>query len=468
MPAHLGRRIVIAMTTDSITGGSDLAGAVITSADPSYDGARLAWNRAVDQRPAAISHPTSASDVTAAVRYAARHGLRIAAQGTGHLAGPLGPLDDTILVKTERMRAVQIDPTRRIARVEAGVLWGELSDAAASHGLAGLSGSSPDVGVVGFALGGGLPLVGRSYGLCANAVRAVELVTADGTLRRCDADNEPELFWALRGGGGSFGVVTAMELDLFPAPQVYAGALFYPIERGDEALAAWRDLTHVAPDALTSMGRYIRLPPLPEIPEELRGKSFAVVHAYYVGGSTDAEELLAPLRALRPVVDTARPVPIHRLTPLHMDPPQPVPAAGDGMLLAEFPPDAFEAFVEIAGEDSAPPLITVELRHLGGMLARPMPGGGALSAFDAEFSFFAAGIVPAPELEAPVRAQIRIIQSALGPWASSRAYLNFTETRNRVESFWDGPTYRRLRRIKKEVDPRDLIRANHPIPPAAD
>jgi FAD binding domain len=447
---------------------AELVGKYFNPDNPDFEQARRAWNLAVDQRPAVVVYPESAQDVAAAIRYAAAHGLRVTAQGTGHLAGPLGVLDDTVLLKTERMRGVQIDPSRRIARIEAGVLSRELVAAAAVHGLAGLAGSAPDVSVVGYTLGGGLPLIGRSSGLCANWVRAIELVTADGNLLRCDQEHKPDLFWALRGGGGSFGIVTALELELVPLQHAYAGALFYPIERGGEALHAWRELTHsnALPDALTTMGRYLRLPPVPHIPEPLRGKSFAVVHVYHVGEPVEADDLLAPLRALKPVQDTIRSVPIQTLTDLHLDPPQPVPAAGDGLLLAELPANALDAFVEIAGEDANPPLVTVELRHLGGQLGRSQPNGGALSAFDAEYSLYAAGIVPARDLEAPVRARIRAIQAALGPWAAPRAYLNFTETRGRVSSFWDEQTFQRLRHIKADVDPHDVIRANHPVPPA--
>ena len=200
---------------------------VLTPADPGWDDARKAWNLAVDQRPAAIAVPTCESEVIAAVNFARHHGLRVAAQGTGHNAAPLGPLADTILVKTERMRRVSIDPVARIARVEAGVVWLEVVEAAARHGLAALAGSSPDVGVVGYTIGGGMSWLGRAYGLSANNVEAIEVVTADGRLVRADACTETDLFWALR-GGGSFGVVTAIELRLFPVTEVYAGLLATP------------------------------------------------------------------------------------------------------------------------------------------------------------------------------------------------------------------------------------------------
>ena len=294
-------------------------------------------------------------------------------QGTGHNAGPLGSLENTLLLKTERMRGVHIDANARLARVEAGSVWLEVVEAAARHGLAALAGSSPDVGVVGYTLGGGMSFLSRKYGLCANAVRAIELVTADGRLVRADRDNEPDLFWALRGGGGSFGVVTAIELELFPIEHAYAGVLFYPIERGSEVLHAWRELTQsdALPDELTTVARFLRLPPIPDIPEELRGKSFVTVDAYHLGDPGQADELLAPLRALGPINDTIATVPVPALSHLHMDPEQPVPAAGDGLMIAELPARAVDAFVEVAGQNAKFPLVTVELRHLEGALRTP-------------------------------------------------------------------------------------------------
>ena len=443
-----------------------LDGKIITPEHARFDEARRAWNLTVDQRPAAVVFPESAQDVAAAVLFARQHGLRVAAQGTGHNAGPLGSLQDTILLKTERMRGVQIDPKACLARVEAGAVWLEVVEAAAQHGLAALAGSSPDVGVVGYTLGGGMSFLARKYGLSANAVRAIELVTADGRLVRCDRESEPDLFWALRGGGGSFGVVTAIELELFQIKHAYAGVLFYPIERGSEVLHAWRELTHddSVPVELTTVGRFLRLPPIPEIPEALRGKSFVIVEAFHVGEQAQADELLAPLRALGPVNDTIGMVPMPALSHLHMDPEQPVPGFGDGLMVAELPQEAVDAFVEVAGQNARFPLLTVELRHLGGALGRPHRTHGALSSIDAQYSLFAAGMVPAPELEAPARAHVQAVKTALGPWAASHMYLNFAETQGDPARFWTQQAYHRLRRIKAAVDPDDLIRSNHPVP----
>ena len=330
---------------------SAMPGRVVIPEDARFDEARRAWNPAIDQRPAAVAFPESPQDVAAAVLSAREFGLRVAAQGTGHSAGPLGSLEDTILLKTERMREVSVDPARRTARVEAGVAWLEVVDAAAAqHGLAALAGSSPDVGVVGYTLAGGVSFLGRKHGLAANHVSAIELVTADGRLVRADREHEPDLFWALRGGGGSFAIVTAIELELFPITQAYAGILWYPIDRGLEVLHAWRELTQRTdlPDELTTVGRFLNLPATPEIPEPVRDKSFAIIEAYHLGDPAHADELLAPLRALGPLNDTITTVQTPALTHLHMDPEQPAPAAGDGLMVDHLSPDALDAFVVTA------------------------------------------------------------------------------------------------------------------------
>ncbi len=448
--------------------GHSLDGKVILPGDSRFDDARRAWNLAVDQRPAAVAFPESAADVAAAVRYAAGRGLRVAAQGTGHNAGPLGSLADTVLVRTDKMRGIRIDPVARTARVQAGVVWIDVVQAAAAHGLAALAGSSPDVGVTGYTLGGGLSLLGRKHGLAASNVTAAELVTADGRLVRADAEHEPDLFWAVRGGGGSFGVVTALEFRLFPHTQAYAGALWYPIGRGPEVLHAWAELTRGdVPDELTTVGRLLNFPPIPQIPEPVRGQSFVIVEAYHLGDPSQADALLDPLRALGPVNDTIATVPMPALSHLHMDPEQPAPGAGDGMMIDRLPAEAVDAFVQAAGPRAAFPLLSVEVRHLGGEFARPGPGNGALACLDARYVLFAVSMTPVPELVAPVMAQVQAVKDSLAPWAARQMYLNFAETQTPAAPFWTEHAYQRLRHIKAAVDPGDLIRANHPVPPAA-
>src|SRR3954447_16514029 len=269
-----------------------------------WDLAHQAFNTTVDQRPAMIATPLNADDVAAVVRYAADAGLQVAPQRTGHNAAPLGDLSDSILLKTDQLQGVRIDVDNLSARVRSGAKWEKVVPRASDLGLAALHGSTPDVSVAGYSLGGGLGWYGRKHGLAANRVTAVELVTADGELRRVDRTNEPELFWALRGGGGNFGVVTALEFDLLPIREVYAGVLFFPYERTSEVLHAWHEWLPSVPEELTSVGRVLQFPPLPDPPDFLSGKSYVVVEAAFLGSEADGRALLKPLRDLGPAIDT--------------------------------------------------------------------------------------------------------------------------------------------------------------------
>ena len=429
-----------------------------------WEEARQAWNLAVDQRPAAVAFPESADDVVAIVELARNFGLRVAPQGTGHNATPLGALEDTVLVKTERMRRVSIDPEQRTARVEAGVLWLEVVEAAAAHGLAALSGSSPDVGVVGYTLGGGVSFLGRKHGLASNSVTAVEVVTADGTHRRVTHETEPDLFWALRGGGGDFGVVTALEFRLYPMETVYAGILWWPIERASDVLHTWGGIVRRGlPDETTTVGRLLQLPLLPEIPEPVRGKSFVIVEVIHAGEPAVADELIAPLRALGPVMDTVSVIPMPALSHLHMDPEHPVPGTGDGVLLSELGPETIDALLRVGGPRSGSPLLSLEVRQLGGELGRAKPEHGALASIEAEYGLYAAGVTPTPEAAAAMRSYLELVKEALEPWTARHAYLNLADTRRDPGTFWVEQAHRRLGRIKDEVDPDGLIRSNHPV-----
>ncbi len=445
---------------------ASLDGKLLTVAHPEFDHARRAWNLAVDQRPAAIISPTCVEDVIAAVAAAEVLGLRIAPQGTGHGAAALGSLEDTILLKTDRLRGIHVDQDAGVVRVEAGVTWSEAVEAAGHHGLALLAGSSPDVGVVGYTLGGGLSWISRKHGLACNAVEAVELVCADGRHLRVHGDHEAELFWALRGGGGSFGVVTAIELRAIPITDVYAGLMWWPIDRGEDVLHRWRELTQSnLPDELTTIGRYLQLPQLPEVPEPLRGRSFVVVEVYHLGEPTEADELLAPLRALEPEIDTIDVVPAAGLGALTLDPDHPVPVVGDGTMLAALPPAAVDELIRVGGDAVASPLLSVEIRHLGGELARSRARHGVLSSIDASYAMFSVGIAPTEEAARGVRAYLDRLHAAMAPWTAPTMYMNFAETRRDPAALWSEHRYRRLGQIKARFDPDDLIRANHPLKP---
>ena len=441
-----------------------LAGQVFVAGQAGYDQARQAWNLAVDQRPSVVVEAESAAGVAQAVRYARARAMRIAPQGTGHGAAPLEPLDGAMLLRTTRMRRVGIDPATRTARAEAGAVWQDVIVPAAEHGLAGLAGSSPGVGVAGYTLGGGLGFLARRYGLAANSVTAAELVTLGGDLVRANAGHEPDLLWAVRGGGG-VGVVTALEMRLYPVRELYAGDLFFPIQRAAEVLYAWREWTATVPDEVTSIGHLLRVPPLPEVPEPLRGRAFAILEAAYLGGAGTGAELIQPLRRLGPEVDTVAMIPAAALGQLNMDPSQPVPAAGDGAFLADLPAAAIDALVAVAGPDAGTPPGSVEIRHLGGALARPVPGGGAQPSIDASYLLYAAGPVRTPGLAGPVRAHVQAVKDALAPWHASYGYYNFEDTPATAAAVLPPASYRRLQEIKAAYDPDQAIISAHPVWP---
>jgi FAD/FMN-containing dehydrogenase len=446
-----------------------IEGAVIAPGDAGFDGARQAWNLAIDQRPAAVAYPQSASDVATIVDFARERGLKVAPQGTGHNAHGLeGRLAGSILLRTDGMRAVTIDPAARRARIEAGALWMDVTAPAAEHRLAALAGSSPDVGVVGYTLGGGLSWLSRRYGLAANHVTAIELVTAAGERVRADHENHPDLFWAMRGGGGSFGVVTAIEIELFPLTHVYGGVMFWPQERAREVLQAWREWTEWAlPDEMISVGRILNPPPIPEVPEPLRGKRFVVVETIYLGDAEEGAELIRPLRALCPAMDTVATMPVSELGHLHMDPEQPIAGKGDGMLLDSSGAETIDAFVDAATGESASAVLSAELRQLGGAIGRHAPEHGATGAFEADYAMFAVGATPAPELEPVVEAQVAGIKQALAPYDHGSSYLNFAETPTDSRRLYRHEyTHHRLQAIKAAYDAGEVIQSNHPIAPA--
>jgi hypothetical protein len=447
---------------------TSMNGTFLTPQDDGFDTARQAWNLAVDQRPAAVAFADDAAGVATAVRLAAERGLRVAVQGTGHAAAPMGDLDGTLLLKTMRMTGLQVDPGARRARVEAGVLWGDVAVAAAEHGLMALHGSSPDVGVVGYTLGGGLGWLSRRHGLACNRVVAAEVVTADGELRRASHDEEPDLFWALRGGGGAFGAVTALEFELLPLTEVYAGWLVWDADAAGEVVHAFREWASGAPQEITTSLRFLHLPPFPDVPEPLRDRPVIAFDGAYLGSDADGAELLRPLRdvAAPLVMDTWATIPAAGLVHLHGDPEQPVPALGDGFQVRELTPEAADAFVEVGGPGSGSPLLMLELRQLGGALAEPPGGAGALAALTDEFTLYGVGMVMGPEAAHAIGAHLERVKEAMAPW-SAGVYLNFCETQGGgAARAFDEATYARLRDIKARYDAGNLFRSNHPLEPA--
>ena len=441
-----------------------LTGEVVTPDDPGWEAARQAWNLAIDQQPAAVAVVADADDIAATVAFARERDLRVAVQGTGHGASALNPVDEILLIKTERLQGVEIDAAAGRARVEAGVIWRDALDRAQESGLTALAGSSPDVGVVGYTLGGGVGWFARKYGLACNSVSAIELVTADGESRRVDAGTDSDLFWALRGGGGNFGVVTAIELDLYPVAEVYAGSLLLPADDGREIMHGYREWTQTAPDEVTSTGKFLRLPPLEDIPEPIRDRPLVMLGACFIGGEEDGAELIAPLRALgEPIMDTFGTIPSSQLVTVAMDPEQPVPASGHHALLRELPDDAMDAFVDAAGPDSGSPLVMAELRHLGGATSTPATDGGALSRLDGAFVFNGVGALMDPSMADPINRHLDHICDAINPWANGGCYLNFAERRPELDTLFDAKARKRLSEVKARWDPDRLFHASFAI-----
>ncbi|HEX2388036.1 MAG TPA: FAD-binding oxidoreductase [Solirubrobacterales bacterium] len=451
------------MTIDLSPLRDRFTGDLQTSTDPGWDEARSAWNLAVDQHPAVVAIPEDADDVARAVRFARDRGIRVAVQGTGHNAAAHGDLAGVLLIKTERLRDVRVEPATRTARVGAGVTWGEVVGPAAEHGLAALAGSSHDVGIVGYSLGGGVSWLARKHGLAAERITAIEFVSAHGDLREVTALTDPDLFWAIRGGGGNFGVVTAMEFELLPITEVYAGALFFPYERAAEVLEAWRQWTRSVPDEVTSVGRMIQIPPIPDVPEFLRGRSFTVIEATFLGTEQQGAELLAPLRELGPEMDTFAIVTPPDLLALHMDPPGPVPGQGDHQMLADLDAESLQRLVAAVGPGTDSPLLSFEFRHLGGALGRRGEGSGALGALGGRYMTFAVGMLMDPAMAPPLQTAFAAAREALDVVDSGAAYLNFAESRVEPGAIFGERTLGRLREIRANVDPEGMFLANHSI-----
>lgn len=420
-----------------------------------YDEERSGFNLMVDHRPDLVVGAASAEDVAAAVRFAAERGLRVVAQATGHGAGV--PLDGGLLINTRRLDAVQVDLGARVARIEAGARWHQVIEPAAAAGLAPLNGSSPLVGAVSYTLGGGLPVLGRTFGWAADRVRRLEVVTADGALVTVGPDENADLFWALRGGKGGFGVVTALEAELEAVPGLYGGALVFAAELAADVVHAWRDWVTRLPDELNSSVGLVRLPDVPGVPEPLRGRLTVHVRVAHAGPADAGEELVRPLRDVGPrIVDTVAALPLAGIAAVYNDPTEPIGYDERSLMLGSFDEAAAGALLAAAGPDaSADGLIMVDVRQLGGALARPPRHSRALDHDDAAFSVAAVGLGPAAGAAA---------LAALAPWGTGLRFLNFTggpAAAALASEAFRPETRARLAAIKRERDPGGVFPAPH-------
>ncbi len=440
-------------------------GPVYVAGDDGLAAEVAGFNLAVQHTPAVAVGATCAADVATAVSWAGAHGLKVAVQATGH--GPVRNAAGSLLISTRRMQLVYIDPVRRTARVEAGVKWIKVLEAASPLGLAALSGSSSDVGVVGYTLGGGLGSLGRRYGFAADHVLSVELVTADGALRTVCAESEPELFWGIRGGKGNFGVVTALEFELMPVPSIYGGGIFFAAEDARAVLHAFREWAPTLPEEVATSIAILRLPPLEELPPPLHGQT--VVHLRYAYSGADqaeGERLLEPMRgAGRILLGFVHPLLPHETDAIHMDPTEPLPAWEKGMMLADLPEEAIDALLDVAGPERNVPLILAEVRLLGGALARRPKVPNAVAGRDAAWSVYVVG-PGVPELAQVVPAVGRALLGALSPWAAQSCMVNFlgdVEGPADVRAAYPPEIAERLLEIKSAVDPERMFSFGHAI-----
>ncbi|WP_433383503.1 FAD-binding oxidoreductase [Actinoplanes sp. CA-142083] len=436
-----------------------LTGKITIKGDDAYAGLTAAFNLAVTASPAVIVEARDAQDVAEAVRFASAEGLAVAVQATGH--GLAESLDGALLVHTGRLDECVVHPEERWARVGAGVRWQQVLDAAAPHGLAALSGSAPGVGVVGYTTGGGLGPVGRSFGWASDRVRAIELVTGDGVLRRVTAQDEPDLFWAVRGGKGALGIVTALEFDLIAQPTLYAGALYFDGADTAAVVHAWRDWSATLPIEATTSLALLQLPALPGIPEPLAGKFSVAVRFAWTGALPDGESALAPMREIaKPVIDAVQTIPYAAIGMIHNDPTDPMPVHEGAELLHDLPTEAVDALLAVAGPAAGSPQVIVELRHLGGALAEPPTYPSALCHRDAAFSLITIGVL-APPIADAVASHAGRVSEAMAPWTTGGVLPNLAAGvgEERIARSYDPETLARLLALAEQYDPANVLRA---------
>jgi FAD/FMN-containing dehydrogenase len=445
-----------------------VTGSVLLPGDAGYDDERAVFNLNHELVPAVIVVAESAADVQAAVAFAARQHRPAVVKATGHQM--VSPAPGAVVIATRRMNGVTVDAAGRTARVGAGAVWAEVIEKAAKAGLAPLNGSNPTVGVIGYTLGGGLsPTLGRSRGYAADHVRSLEIVTADGALRHVDAQSEPELFWALRGAKGNFGVVTALEFDLFPVPRLYGGGIYFPGERMAGVLRAWAAWHPGTPETMVSSFAVLRLPARPELPEPLSGAFLVHVRFAYAGAAADGERLIAPLRAAAPaVLDTVRDMPYTEVASIHSEPTDPLPYYERGIMLREFPAQAQDKLVELVGPDSGSTLTIAELRALGGAWDREPAVPNAVATRGLPYSLL--GVEEGPlEEEQRLKESVAALLDGLGPWGGDRRLVNNLAPDEAADAaaVYGPERYQRLAAVKKAYDPANVFRINHNVAPAA-
>jgi len=435
-------------------------GEVLLPGDPGYEAELAGFNEIARHRPRLIVAAMHPDDVVAAVRFAGERGLAVGVQGTGH--GIAAPDEHALLISTRRMNTVAVDPLSRTARVEAGAQWHQVIAAATGHDLAPLNGSSPLVGVVGYTLGGGLGPLGRQYGYAADHVTRFRIVTADGRHRTVTPEADADLFWAVRGGKGNFGVVTDLEFRLVPVHRLYGGGLYFPGELAAPLLRTWRDWTRRVPESMTSSVALLRLPGLPGVPGHPAGRLAVHVRIAFTGPAEEGERLVRPLRAVgAALADTVGEMPYTDVADIHQDPTEPLPYHERNIVLRDLDDTALERLLEVAGPDAECTEPMVEVRQLGGALSRPPAVPNAVGNRDGAFTLSTLSLPGSPD---------RVL-APLSGWGTGRRYLNFLagpDTADAAADCYDEQTHARLVRLKDRYDPDNLFRRGHALRPAHD
>ncbi|MBD3923273.1 FAD-binding oxidoreductase [Nocardioides cavernae] len=427
-------------------------GTVAVPGDRAYDALVSPWNLAVPVQPAAVLAAFDAQDVVEAVQFAARHGLRVTPQATGH--GPMAELTTELLVTTKDLDEVVIHPEEGWARAGAGVKWLKVVEAAAPYGLAPLSGSITDVGIVGYTTGGGLGPMARTHGLAIDKVRAIEVVTGDGVLRRATPTEHPELFFALRGAKGMLGIVTAIEFDLVDQPSFYGGSTWFDGADAPAVIDAWRTWSAELPEEGTTSFALFQLPDMEGVPPMLAGRLTLSVRFVWTGSAEEGERWFAAMRAAAPaILDDVADKPYTAIDSVHTDPLDPTPAHEAADVLAEFPAEAADALLALTGPGVVSPQILVEVRQLGGAYARPGEHPAAFASRDAAYSLLVVGISEVPGVEDHAAA----ILDAMAPWVGGHRLPNFTFTPEEYADAYDEVTLARLRRARRTYDPAGVL-----------
>ena len=447
----------------------EFSGTILSPGDAGYDAARAVFNGAIDRRPALIAQVADARDVAAALRHAQHESLPVAVRCGGHSGAGFGVIDDGLVVDVRRLKRVEVDLARHVVRAGAGLTWGELDAATQAHGLAVTGGRMSTTGIAGLTLGSGSGWLERKLGLTADNLVGATVVTADGDIVRADASQHPDLFWALRGGGGNFGVVTEFELALHPVgPMITGGMLLFEWERAHEVLAAYRDVMAEAPDELGGCAALQLGPPAPFVPAELVGKPVLAIIVAAFAEEAQAQRMLAPLRALRPLVDAVAPMPYVALQQITDEGcPHGMQNHWKAAFLDDLPDAAIADAIEVAA-DIPSPLTVVLLQPLGGAYGRVEEGATALSHRSARWAYHALSLWPDAADTAVNRAWTTRFAATMAAYGDGGVHPNHVSdpAGERVRAFYGAATYERLVAVKDRWDPRNVFAANQNIRPS--